>query len=99
MKYDLYDLEIQTTGDPASFNCSHKAGDTLIIRGENLEFKPGTEAFSHYALATLIPYIAAKQRAQSETDWMYYESDIACPDPQCGARFRFKRIGKSTYSY
>lgn len=99
MRYELYDLEITTIGDQESFNCSHKPGDGLIVKGENIYFKPGTKQFSHYTLATLIPYIAAKQRTNSETDWMFYETDIACPDPKCGAKFRFIRKRKSTYSY
>ena len=99
MKYQLFDLEIETIGDPATFNCSHRVGDGLIVTGENISFKPGTTCFSHYALASLLPYIAAKQRATSEDDWMSYETDIACPDPKCGARFRFKRLAESTYTY
>ena len=99
MQYSLYDLEIEVTGDPKSFNCSHKVGDTLLVKGENFSFKTGTKHFSHYALATLIPYIAAKQRAEQNSDWMHYETDIACPDPQCGAIFKFKRMKKVEYSY
>jgi uncharacterized repeat protein (TIGR04076 family) len=99
MKYNLYDLEIETIGDPATFNCSHKIGDTLLIKGENLSFKPGTKQFSHYALATLMPYIAAKQRVEQKSDWMFYETDIACPDPKCGAKFHIKQVGKHSYKY
>jgi len=99
MQYTLHDLEIEVVGDPKSFNCSHNVGDTLLVKGENLSFKPETKQFSHYALATLMPYIAAKQRAEQESDWMYYETDIACPDQKCGAIFRFKRTGKTVYDY
>lgn len=99
MKYYLFDLEIETIGDTKTFNCSHKMGDGLIVSGENISFKPGTQQFSHYALGSLAPYIAAKQRAVQETDWMYFETDIACPDPKCGARFRFKRLTKKEYEY
>lgn len=99
MKYYLFDLEIKTIGDPKTFNCSHKVGDSLIVQGESISFKPGTKRFSHYALGSLIPYIAAKQRATQETDWIYFETDIACPDPQCGARFHFKRGTKKEYEY
>jgi len=99
MNYTLYDLEITVTGDPETFNCSHTVSDGLIIKGENLSFKAGTEQFSHYALATLTPYIAAKQRCRDEQDWMFYESVIACPDPACGAQFNIARIGESVYSY
>lgn len=99
MKYYLFDLEIETIGDPETFNCSHKLGDGLIVKGENISFKPGTTQFSHYALGSLLPYIAAKQRATQGTDWMFFESEIACPDPQCGARFCFKRGAKKVHEY
>jgi len=99
MKYKLYDLEIVTVGDPKTFNCSHKVGDTLVIKGENMAFKPGTNQFSHYVISALVPFIAAKQRANQKSDWMFYETDIACPDPLCGAIFRFKRLGTKEYEY
>ncbi len=99
MKYYLFNLEIETIGDPKTFNCSHKVGDGLTVEGENISLKPGTKQFSHYALSSLLPYVAAKQRAEQETDWMFFETDIACPDPKCGAKFRFKRGAKKEYEY
>jgi uncharacterized repeat protein (TIGR04076 family) len=99
MKYLLYDLEITTTGNPETFNCSHKVGDGFIVEGENIRFKPGTKRFSHYVLASLTPYIAAKQRADQKSDWMFFENQIACPDPKCGAIFEFNRLKRRTYSY
>lgn len=99
MKYKLFDLEVSVIGDETQFNCSHKVGDTLVIKGENFSFKKGTKQFSHYAFAALLPLIAAKQRQTAETDWMDYETDIACPDPQCGAQFRFRRIKQAVYNY
>lgn len=99
MKYLLNDISVVTVGDESSFNCSHKAGEGFECRGEVLIFNKDTTQFSHYVLATLMPYIAAKQRAQDPNDWMQYEQDIACPDPQCSAKFRFSVIGTSTYEY
>lgn len=99
MKYYLFDLEITTTGDPKTFNCSHVVGQGLVVKGENIAFKSGTKHFSHYVLATLVPYIAAKQRADQESDFMYFESEIACPDPRCGARFSIRRVAKHEYEY
>ena len=99
MRYQLFDLEVETVGNPKTFNCSHKVGEGLLIRGENIMFKPGTKQFSHYALASLAPYIAAKQRVNDRSDFMFFETDITCPDPKCGAQFRFKRLPKNEYSY
>lgn len=99
MRYKLYDLEVTTVGDKKTFNCSHKVGEGFIAIGENISFKSGTKQFSHYTLAALMPFIAAKQRTNQKTDFMYFESDIACSDPQCGAKFRFKRLRERIYDY
>lgn len=99
MKYTLHDLEVTTAGDPTTYNCSHIYGQGLVVKGENIEFIEGTKHFSHYSLATLIPYIAAKQRPGNKNDWMYSECEIACPDPICGAVFRIERKGLKTYNY
>ena len=60
MKYQLFDLEIETVGDPATFTCSYTVGDGLIVAGENISFKPGITHFSYYALRALLPLIAAR---------------------------------------
>ncbi len=52
-----------------------------------------------YALAALLPLLPAKQRVTEENDWMTTDCDIACPDPNCGARFRITRTGKRIYSH
>lgn len=46
-----------------------------------------------YALAALLPFLPAKQRVLHENDWMTSDTDIACPDPNCGAMFRISRTG------
>lgn len=99
MKYKLYDLMIVTEGKSEDFNCSHVVGEGLIVEGENIRFVEGTKQFSHYVLATLMPYISAKQRVQDKNDWMYFESTISCPDPNCGAIFRFITLDEKVYSY
>ena len=99
MQYFLFDLDIETVGDPKKFNCSHRVGDGLLAKGENISFKPGTKQFSHFALSTLLPYIAAKQRAVQKTDWMFFETDIACPDPKCAAVFRIRKTKRRVYEY
>jgi uncharacterized repeat protein (TIGR04076 family) len=75
------------------FVCSHQLGDAFEVRGENLHFTNG-RPFSMYALAALLPLLPTKQRPLSEFDWMATDHIIACPDPNCGARFKITRIGK-----
>jgi uncharacterized repeat protein (TIGR04076 family) len=78
--------------------CSHHAGDWFEVRGENLSM-PAGQGFSIYALAALLPLIPAKQRVTHDNDWMTTDTDIACPDPYCGARFRITRLGRRTFRH
>jgi len=43
--------------------------------------------------------LAAKQRQTHKNDWMTTDTDIACPDPNCGALFRIKRIRKRVFKH
>ncbi|HEY1085376.1 MAG TPA: TIGR04076 family protein [Candidatus Saccharimonadales bacterium] len=99
MKYLLNDISVTTIGNPNTFNCNHEVGEGFVCKGEMLMFNKDTTQFSHYVLATLMPYIAAKQRVHDPNDWMQFEQDIACPDPLCSARFRFSITGSSAYEY
>lgn len=93
--FHLYDLRVETIAGDRPFVCSHKAGESFEVRGENLHFKTD-QPFSLYALASLLPLLPAKQRPLNEYDWMATDHIIACPDPHCGAKFRISRIGRRT---
>jgi uncharacterized repeat protein (TIGR04076 family) len=96
--FTLYNLVITVEGDPKSFVCSHTPGEAFRVVGENLVF--GTnKSFSLYALATLLPLLPAKQRHTDENDWMSTDELIACPDPNCGARFKITRTDETTFNH
>ena len=97
-EFELWDLRVEVTGDPDSMVCSHTAGESFVVRGENLTFSAG-QTFSMYALAAILPLLPAKQRITHANDWMTTDAEIACPDPHCGARFRITRTGKSTFRH
>lgn len=96
--FELWDLRVEVVGDEDSFVCGHTVGDYFELSGENLRF-PGGQPFSLYALAALLPLLPAKQRMTHDNDWMTTDADIACPDPNCGARFRITRTGKTTFRH
>ena len=56
-------------------------------------------SFSMYSLSALIPLLPAKQRPLDPNDWMLSDTEIACPDPNCGARFKITRVGKRIQSH
>ena len=93
--FTLYDLKVEVVEGDKDMVCFHKPGDYFLVQGEDLVF-PQTTHFSMYAIAALLPLLSAKQRNLDPNDWMATDTDIACPDPNCGARFRITRVGKRT---
>jgi uncharacterized repeat protein (TIGR04076 family) len=96
--FTLYDLRVEVVGADEDMVCSHRPGDFFELSGENLSFPEG-QTFPLYPLAAILPLLPAKQRPTAETDWMTTDTEIACPDPLCGARFRISRIGKTTFRH
>lgn len=96
--FTLYDLKVEVVASEKPMVCSHKVGDYFLVEGENLVF-PQTRSFSMYALCALLPLLPAKQRPLHQNDWMLSDSLIACPDPNCGARFKITRTKPHTFSH
>ena len=96
--FTLYDLQVETIRGDKDFVCGHEEGVNFRVEGENILFPEGGK-FSLYALSALLPLIPAKQRITDDKDWMTTDTDIACPDPNCGARFRITRIAKRQFSH
>lgn len=96
--FELWDLRVEIVGDQERMVCDHRIGDYFELSGENLSL-PANQSFSVYALAALLPLLPAKQRMTDANDWMTTDAEVACPDPNCGARFRITRTGKSTFRH
>src|SRR5437870_5447185 len=90
--FTLYDLRVEVIATEKPMVVSHRAGDFFELSCENLRFPPG-QTFPLYPLAALLPILPAKQRATAEADWITTDTEIACPDPHCGSRFRITRTG------
>ena len=97
-EFTLYDLEIEVVGEADQMVCDHRPGDRFTLRGESLSFPPG-QTFPLYPLAALLPLLPAKQRDTAPADWMTTDTEVACPDPHCGARFRIRRTGRSRFRH
>jgi len=96
--FSLYDLRVEVVATEKPMVCNHKAGDFFELSGENLRFPEG-QTFPLYPLAALLPILPAKQRMTDPNDWITTDTDIACPDPHCGALFRITRTGTRTFSH
>lgn len=91
-KFTLYDLKVEVIKRSGKFACNHNVGDYFELKGENLSIPKG-KTFTLYALAALLPLLPAKQRMTDPADFMTTDTDVACPDPNCGAIFRIIRTG------
>ncbi len=96
--FELYDLRVEVARCEGKMVCNHAIGDYFELHGENL-YIPDGKPFSIYALAALLPLLPAKQRPTHVNDWMTTDTDVACPDPHCGAIFRITRTGKRTLKH
>ena len=97
-RFTLFDLRVEVVATQRPMVCNHSAGDYFELSGENLRFPDG-QTFPIYPLAALLPLLPAKQRHTDENDWMTTDTDIACPDPHCGALFRITRTGERTFRH
>lgn len=97
-EFVLYDLRVEVVAGERPMVCNHAEGDWFELSGENLTLPPG-QSFPIYPLAALLPLLPAKQRETHPADWMTTDTEIACPDPHCGARFRITRTGRRTFRH
>ena len=98
--FDLYDLRVEVIACRPGMRmiCNHPVGAYFELSGENLSLPPG-QPFPIYALSALLPLLPAKQRPTHPNDWMSTDTDIACPDPNCGGIFRITRLERRTFHH
>ncbi|MGQ0646558.1 MAG: TIGR04076 family protein [Gemmatimonadaceae bacterium] len=96
--FTLYDLRVEVVATERPMVCNHQPGDWFELSGEDLRFPDG-QTFPLYPLAALLPILPAKQRMTHPADWMTTDTDIACPDPNCGGRFRITRGRARTFRH
>lgn len=96
--FTLYDLRVTVEKGRKPMVCSHRVGDWFEVSGEKLRLPPG-QTFPIYPLAALLPFLPAKQRVTAPNDWMSTDEVIACPDPNCGGRFRITRLGRRRFRH
>ncbi len=96
--FTLYDLRVEVVASDRPMVCNHPAGAWFELHGENRRFPDG-QSFPLYPLAALLPILPAKQRLTAPADWITTDTDIACPDPYCGGRFRITRTGTRTFRH
>lgn len=97
-EYWLWDLQVETLAGDGPMVCNHPVGAGFAVEGENIVMgAQGT--FPLYPLAAILPLLPAKQRPTNDNDWMTTDTEIACPDPHCGGRFKVTRTKKRLFRH
>lgn len=97
-EFTLWDLRVEVVAGDKPMVCNHPEGSYFELSGENLTLPPG-QSFPLYPLAALVAFLPAKQRDTAVNDWMTTDTEIACPDPHCGGRFRIVRTARRTFRH
>jgi uncharacterized repeat protein (TIGR04076 family) len=91
----LYDLRVVVERIEGRSVCGMRVGDWFeLTESSHLRTCP-SRYFCVYALAAVLPLLAAKQRELSPGDWLESDSLVACPDPDERLIMRIERSGRS----
>lgn len=92
--FALYDLRVTVAEIRGRSVCGMHVGDYFELTESSRLRIPAGKHFCIYALAAVLPLLAAKQRELSEDDWLAVDSTVHCPDPEEGLVMRIERIAK-----
>ena len=94
--FEIYDLRITVVSIEGRSVCGMQVGDYFeLAESSKLRLPPGKH-FCIYALNSVLPFLAAKQRLLADNDWLARDSLIVCPDPEERLVMRIERAGKRT---
>ena len=96
MDFELYDLRVTVVAIEGRSVCSMQVGDYFELTESNKLRIPVGKHFCIYALSSVLPLLAAKQRQLAANDWLERDSLVACPDPDERLIMKLERIGKRT---
>jgi uncharacterized repeat protein (TIGR04076 family) len=96
MTFELYDLRVTFERIEGRSVCGLNVGDYFdLTESSRLRIPPGKH-FCIYALSSVLPLLAAKQRQLMAGDWLETDSLVACPDPDERLIMRISRIARRT---
>jgi uncharacterized repeat protein (TIGR04076 family) len=88
---ELWDLRVTVDSIEGRPVCGLAVGDYFDLTHSSHLTVPAGRHFWVYALAAVLPLLAAKQRSLAEDDWLERESLVACPDPEERLIMRIER--------
>ena len=94
--FEIYDLRVTVESIGGRSVCGMAVGDYFeLTESSKLRIPPG-KYFCIYALSSVLPLLAAKQRQLADNDWLERDSLVVCPDPEERLVMRIERIRKRT---
>jgi uncharacterized repeat protein (TIGR04076 family) len=90
--FKLYDLRVTVVEIRGRSVCGLSVGDWFEVRNSSQLVLPPDRHFCIYALASVLPLLAAKQRELPENDWLASDSLVACPDPEEQLIMKIERL-------
>ncbi len=88
----LYDLRVTVERIEGRSVCGMEVGDYFEVTESSRIRIPDGRHFCMFALASVLPLLAAKQRKQPRGDWLEKDSLVACPDPEERLVMRIERL-------
>ncbi|MEU5727405.1 TIGR04076 family protein [Micromonospora sp. NPDC047738] len=79
---EIYDLKVTVDRIEGRSVCAMAVGDWFELTNSAHLRLPEGKHFCVYALASVLPFLAAKQRDLAAGDWLAQDSHFACPDPE-----------------
>jgi uncharacterized repeat protein (TIGR04076 family) len=93
---ELYDLRVTVERIEGRSVCGLAVGDYFEVTESSRLRIPAGRHFCIYALQSVLPLLAAKQRQLPDGDWLEEDSHVACPDPDERVIMRIERMGRRT---
>jgi uncharacterized repeat protein (TIGR04076 family) len=92
--FELYNLRVTVVEIGGRSVCGLAVGDYFeVTESSRLRVPPGRH-FCIYALGSVLPLLAARQRELDANDWMARDTLVACPDPDERLIMKIERIAK-----
>jgi uncharacterized repeat protein (TIGR04076 family) len=93
---ELWDLRVTVESVEGRSVCGMAVGDYFDLTHSSRLSVPAGRHFCIYALAAVLPLLAAKQRELEDDDWLNRESLVCCPDPDERLVMRIDRLRRVT---
>jgi uncharacterized repeat protein (TIGR04076 family) len=93
---EIYDLRVEVERIEGRSVCGMAVGDHFDLTESAHLSLPDDRHFCVYALASVLPFLAAKQRDIASGDWLAQDTLFACPDPEERLIMKVSRTGRRT---